>query len=86
MGNGFPRNTYRVNSVTVGATVQFTERVSLRVFDNYEIGASPIGTMPASIRGWPWAILCTPTAVRKAIARTLSGHGECKVVSCAHES
>jgi hypothetical protein len=30
--------TYRVNSVTVGATVQFTERVSLRVFDKYEIG------------------------------------------------
>jgi hypothetical protein len=38
MGSGFPANTYRVNSVTVGATVQVTERVSLRVFDNYEIG------------------------------------------------
>jgi hypothetical protein len=38
MGSGFPANTYRVNSVTVGATVQFTERVSLRVFDTYEIG------------------------------------------------
>jgi Putative outer membrane beta-barrel porin, MtrB/PioB len=34
----FPAMTYRVNSVTVGATVQFTERVSLRVFDKYEIG------------------------------------------------
>jgi hypothetical protein len=30
--------TYRVNSVTAGATVQFTERVSLRVFDTYEVG------------------------------------------------
>ena len=39
MGSGFPANTYRVNSVTVGATVQVTERVSLRVFDNYEIGS-----------------------------------------------
>jgi hypothetical protein len=38
MGSGFPANTYRVNSVTVGATVQFTERVSLRVFDTYEVG------------------------------------------------
>jgi hypothetical protein len=38
MGSGFPANTYRVNSVTVGATVQFTDRVSLRVFDTYEIG------------------------------------------------
>jgi Putative outer membrane beta-barrel porin, MtrB/PioB len=38
MGSGFPANTYRVNSVTVGATVQFTERVALRVFDTYEIG------------------------------------------------
>jgi hypothetical protein len=38
MGSGFPPNTYRVNSVTVGATVQLTERVLLRVFDNYEIG------------------------------------------------
>ena len=38
IGNGFPPNTYRVNSVTVGATVQLAERVSLRVFDNYEIG------------------------------------------------
>jgi hypothetical protein len=39
MGSGFPANTYRVNSVTVGATVQCTERVSLRVFDTYEIGS-----------------------------------------------
>jgi hypothetical protein len=38
MGSGFPANTYRVSSVTVGATVQLTERVSVRVFDNYEIG------------------------------------------------
>jgi Putative outer membrane beta-barrel porin, MtrB/PioB len=38
MGSGFPANTYKVNSVTVGATVQCTERVSLRVFDTYEIG------------------------------------------------
>jgi hypothetical protein len=38
MGSGFPANTYRVNSATVGATVQFTERVALRVFDTYEIG------------------------------------------------
>jgi hypothetical protein len=38
MGSGFPANTYRVSSVTAGATVQFTDRVSLRVFDTYEIG------------------------------------------------
>ncbi len=38
MGTGFPANTYRVNSATVGMTVQFTERVSVRVFDTYEIG------------------------------------------------
>jgi hypothetical protein len=38
IGSGFPANTYRVNSVTVGATVQLAERVSLRVFDSYEIG------------------------------------------------
>jgi hypothetical protein len=38
MGSGFPANTYRVNSVTVGATVQFTERLSLRAFDTYETG------------------------------------------------
>jgi hypothetical protein len=38
IGTGFPANSYRVNSVTVGATVQLAERVSLRVFDNYETG------------------------------------------------
>jgi hypothetical protein len=38
MGSGFPANTYRVNSATIGATVQCTDRVSLRVFDTYEIG------------------------------------------------
>lgn len=38
MGSGFPANTYRVNSVTVGATVQLTEQVSLRLFDTYETG------------------------------------------------
>jgi hypothetical protein len=38
IGSGFPANTYRVNSATVGATVQLTERVALRVFDTYEIG------------------------------------------------
>jgi hypothetical protein len=38
MGSGFPANTYRLSSITVGATVQFTDRVSLRVFDTYEIG------------------------------------------------
>jgi hypothetical protein len=34
----YPAMTYRLSSVTVGATIQLTERVSLRVFDNYEIG------------------------------------------------
>jgi hypothetical protein len=34
----YPPMTYRVNSATVGATIQLTERVSLRVYDNYEIG------------------------------------------------
>ncbi|HEY0746290.1 MAG TPA: MtrB/PioB family outer membrane beta-barrel protein, partial [Steroidobacteraceae bacterium] len=38
IGSGFPANTYRVNSVTVGATMQLAERVSMRVFDSYEIG------------------------------------------------
>jgi hypothetical protein len=38
MGTGFPANTYRLSSLSVGATVQFTERVALRVFDTYEIG------------------------------------------------
>jgi hypothetical protein len=34
----FPAMTYRVNSVTVGAAVQITEWVSLRVYDKYENG------------------------------------------------
>jgi hypothetical protein len=38
IGSGFPPMTYRVNSATVGATVRLTERIALRVFDNYEIG------------------------------------------------
>lgn len=38
MGTGFPANTYRVNSATIGMTLQFTERVAVRVFDTYEIG------------------------------------------------
>jgi hypothetical protein len=38
MGSGFPANTYRVSSLTAGATFQFTNRVALRVFDTYEIG------------------------------------------------
>jgi Putative outer membrane beta-barrel porin, MtrB/PioB len=38
IGSGFPANTYRVNSATIGATVQVTDRVALRVFDTYEIG------------------------------------------------
>jgi Putative outer membrane beta-barrel porin, MtrB/PioB len=39
MGSGFPATTYRVNSVTLGATVDLTDHVSLRVFDNYENGS-----------------------------------------------
>jgi hypothetical protein len=38
MGDGMPPTTYRVNSVTVGATVPLNAHVSLRLFDNYEIG------------------------------------------------
>ena len=34
----FPAMTYRVNSVTVGATIQLAESVSLRVYDKYENG------------------------------------------------
>jgi hypothetical protein len=37
-GSVYPPMTYRVNSVTVGATIQLTQRLSLRVYDNYEIG------------------------------------------------
>ncbi|MBS0584004.1 MAG: MtrB/PioB family outer membrane beta-barrel protein [Proteobacteria bacterium] len=38
MGNGMAPTTYRVNSVTVGSTIAINQRVSLRLFDNYEIG------------------------------------------------
>src|SRR6202034_4313564 len=34
----FPAMTYRVNSVTVGATVQISDWVSLRIYDKYENG------------------------------------------------
>jgi hypothetical protein len=34
----FPAMTYRVNSLTLGATLQLTERASLRIYDKYEIG------------------------------------------------
>jgi len=34
----FPAMTYRVNSVTTGATLQLSERASLRIFDKYERG------------------------------------------------
>jgi hypothetical protein len=35
----FPAMTYRVNSVTAGATIQLSERASLRIFDKYERGS-----------------------------------------------
>jgi hypothetical protein len=38
MGSGLPANTYRVSSITGGLTFELSKRVSLRVFDNYEIG------------------------------------------------
>jgi hypothetical protein len=38
MGN-FPAMTYRVNSVTAGATIQLSERASLRIYDKYERGS-----------------------------------------------
>lgn len=38
MGNGMPPTTYRVNSLTLGTTFALNERISLRLFDNYEIG------------------------------------------------
>jgi hypothetical protein len=31
--------TYRVNSVTGGATIQLSERASLRIYDKYERGS-----------------------------------------------
>lgn len=37
-GGAFPNMIYRVNSITIGATVPFSERVSLRLFDYYERG------------------------------------------------
>jgi hypothetical protein len=37
-GGAFPAMTYRVNSITAGVTVPFGNRVSLRLFDNYERG------------------------------------------------
>lgn len=36
---GFPAMTYRVSSVTAGATVQLSERASLRIYDKYERGS-----------------------------------------------
>jgi hypothetical protein len=38
MGSGFPPLTYRVSSLSLGTTLQLNKRVSVRVFDNYEIG------------------------------------------------
>jgi hypothetical protein len=38
MGTGFPANTYRVSSATVGVTFHASDRISVRVFDNYETG------------------------------------------------
>ncbi len=38
MGTGFPAITYRLNSATVGVTFHVSDRVSVRVFDNYETG------------------------------------------------
>jgi Putative outer membrane beta-barrel porin, MtrB/PioB len=35
----FPAMTYRVSSVTAGATIQLSERASLRIFDKYERGS-----------------------------------------------
>jgi hypothetical protein len=38
-GGSFPAMTYRVNSVTAGATIQLSERASLRIYDKYERGS-----------------------------------------------
>jgi hypothetical protein len=35
----FPAMTYRVNSVIAGATIQLSERASLRIYDQYERGS-----------------------------------------------
>jgi hypothetical protein len=35
----FPAMTYRVNSLTAGATIQLSERASLRIYDKYERGS-----------------------------------------------
>jgi hypothetical protein len=37
-GGSFPATSYQLNSFTFGVTIQLTERLSLRLFDNYEIG------------------------------------------------
>ncbi|MDR2013527.1 MAG: MtrB/PioB family outer membrane beta-barrel protein [Rhodanobacter sp.] len=37
-GGAFPAMIYRVNSITAGVTVPFTQRISLRLFDTYERG------------------------------------------------
>jgi hypothetical protein len=38
IGNGFTPMIYRVNSLTLGVTVPFNQRVSLRLYDYYERG------------------------------------------------
>jgi hypothetical protein len=38
IGNGFTPMIYRMNSVTLGASIALTPSVSLRLFDNYERG------------------------------------------------
>jgi hypothetical protein len=35
----FPAMTYRVNSVTAGATIELSQRASLRIYDKYERGS-----------------------------------------------
>jgi hypothetical protein len=37
-GGAFPATSYQVNEFTVGVTVPLTERLSVRLFDYYEIG------------------------------------------------
>ena len=38
LGTGFPAITYRLNTATVGATFDVSDRISVRVFDKYETG------------------------------------------------
>jgi hypothetical protein len=38
-GDAFPAMSYRVNSITVGATIPLMDRASLRIYDYYERGA-----------------------------------------------